>query len=64
MEAVERICQAAGSAGKTVGMFVPDINEVESWVHQGASFFLLTSDHGFILEGASSLIGKFTELKS
>lgn len=57
--AVEKICQAGSKAGKTVGMFVANVDEVSSWQQQGASLFLLSSDHGFILSGAQQLVSCF-----
>ncbi len=53
--AVEAICTAATAANKTIGMFVSDPNEAQLWQAQGASLFLLGSDHGFILSGANNL---------
>lgn len=57
--AVEKICRAGSEAGKTVGMFVAKVDEVKGWQQQGASLFLLTSDHGFILSGARDLVARF-----
>ena len=55
MAAVAHICETARAAGKTVGMFVPDADELPHWQAKGASFFLLGSDHAFILSGAARL---------
>lgn len=57
--AVEKICQLGSKAGKTVGMFVANVDEVSVWQEQGANLFLLTSDHGFILSGARELVARF-----
>ncbi|MEM1110437.1 MAG: aldolase/citrate lyase family protein [Pseudomonadota bacterium] len=59
IDAVERICQAGQSAGRCVGMFVGNPDELPRWRQAGASFFLLSSDHGFLLEGAERLAAKF-----
>ena len=40
-------------------MFVGDLDEVPRWQELGASLFLLSSDHGFLLQGASALAGRF-----
>ena len=63
IRAVEKVCAAGAAAGKTVGMFVPQVDECNIWREQGASFFLLSSDHGFILGGANSLLAKFPYAK-
>ncbi len=59
--AVERICEAGSKAGKTVGMFVANVDEVSKWQTQGASLFLLSSDHGFLLSGAREMATRFRE---
>jgi 2-keto-3-deoxy-L-rhamnonate aldolase RhmA len=57
--AVERVCAAARSAGRPVGMFVPKLEDVPVWTAQGASYFLLESDQSFLLRGAESLVKRF-----
>ena len=57
--AVERICAAAARSGRPVGMFVPDPGEIARWKTAGASFFLQSSDHGFLLDGAERLAAMF-----
>lgn len=57
--AVERICLAGAKASRTVGMFVSSPDEVPAWQAHGASFFLLSSDHGFLLSGANALAESF-----
>lgn len=59
IEAVEKICRSGRDAGKPVGMFVGDLDEVPHWQAAGASLFLLASDHGFLLQGASALVDRF-----
>ena len=59
VEAVERICQSAASAGRPVGMFVGNLDEIPRWQDAGASLFLLSSDHGFLLQGAANLVQRF-----
>jgi 2-keto-3-deoxy-L-rhamnonate aldolase RhmA len=56
VEAVERICAAARGAGRRVGMFLARIDDVPSWAEKGATFFLLGSDHSFLLAGAKDLL--------
>ncbi len=53
--AVEAICRECVAAGKTVGMFTPDLSELPRWRELGASLFLLGSDHAFLLSGANQL---------
>lgn len=51
------ICRSARSAGKVAGMFTPLLDEIPVWLELGASLFLLSSDQGFVLEGARRLAG-------
>jgi 2-keto-3-deoxy-L-rhamnonate aldolase RhmA len=53
--AVERICTAGKAAGRTVGMFLGRVADVPLWRAQGASLFILQSDHDFMLKGAAAL---------
>jgi 2-keto-3-deoxy-L-rhamnonate aldolase RhmA len=58
MAAAERICAVASKAGKSVGMFVPDPAELPHWRALGVSFYLLESDHTFLLRGAAALVAR------
>jgi 2-keto-3-deoxy-L-rhamnonate aldolase RhmA len=58
VQAVEQICRVGRDAGKPVGMFVGDLDEVPHWRDRGASLFLLSSDHGFLLQGAAGLVSR------
>lgn len=53
--AVERICAACKAAGRTVGMFLGRVGDVPVWRAQGASLFVLQSDHDFLLRSAAAL---------
>lgn len=53
--AVERVCDAARSAGRAVGMFLPTLDAVPAWRARGASLFLMQSDHAFLRDGANRL---------
>ncbi|GAB2518947.1 HpcH/HpaI aldolase family protein [Microbulbifer agarilyticus] len=55
IDAVERICAAGAKYGRPVGMFVGDLSEIPRWRECGASVFLLSSDHNFMLGGAAAL---------
>lgn len=59
IEAVENICAVGRAAGKPVGMFVGDLSEIPHWKERGASLFLLSSDHSFMLSGAKKLVETF-----
>ena len=63
IKAIQKVCAAGHGAGKSVGMFVPDISEAGRWVERGASLFLLASDHNFLLDGAAVMVDKFAGLK-
>lgn len=55
LEAAERVCVAAAAAGRSVGMFVPDLAEISLWRRLGVSLFILESDHTFLFRGAAAL---------
>lgn len=55
VDAVSRICAAGKAAGRSVGMFLGRASDVTIWREQGASLFILGSDHDFILSGAARL---------
>ncbi|KAA1189128.1 aldolase [Pseudohalioglobus sediminis] len=59
VEAVEKVCRSAAAAGRPVGMFVGNLDEIPRWQDAGATLFLLSSDHGFLLQGAASLVQRF-----
>ncbi len=54
--AVERVCAAGRAHGRPVGMFLARTSDIPQWRAQGASLFLLGSDHGFMLAGAAALM--------
>ncbi len=60
IEAVETVCAAGRKAGRRVGMFVSDPLEAGRWRKRGASLFLLSSDHSFLVDGAEDLATGFT----
>ena len=53
--AVERICAAGKTAGRTVGMFLGRMSDVPLWREKGASLFVLHSDQDFLSQGAAGL---------
>ena len=59
IDAVRDVCKTAVESNIAVGMFTPNIEEINEWRQQGASFFLLNSDQGFILQGAKKLVAEF-----
>ncbi|MEH6550330.1 MAG: aldolase/citrate lyase family protein [Pseudomonadales bacterium] len=56
VEAAEKVCVAARSAGRRVGIFVPSTDDIPYWVERGVSLFLMASDHAFIKQGAAKLV--------
>ena len=58
IDAVNKICEVGVRHGKTIGMFIPPTESCETWQRKGASFFMLASDHVFLLEGARALANK------
>jgi 2-keto-3-deoxy-L-rhamnonate aldolase RhmA len=58
IEAVEEICRRGREVGAAIGMFTANLAELPKWQKSGASLFLLSSDHGFLLSGASALMAQ------
>ena len=56
--AAEAICNAAKAKGRRLGIFVANQEDIGFWRARGVSLFLLSSDHGFILQGANNLANK------
>jgi 2-keto-3-deoxy-L-rhamnonate aldolase RhmA len=57
LDAVNLICEAGERHNKPIGMFFPPTEQVSDWKGK-ASFFLLGSDHGFLLDGARALAAR------
>ena len=55
VNAVDRIVTAGKAAGRTTGMFLGRVGDVQMWREKGASLFILGSDHDFLLHGAAKL---------
>ncbi|NRA29988.1 MAG: hypothetical protein HRU11_06975 [Parvularculaceae bacterium] len=55
VEAVTEICRKGKERGRTIGMFTGNTAEIASWREQGASLFLLSSEHAMMLDGARRL---------
>jgi 2-keto-3-deoxy-L-rhamnonate aldolase RhmA len=58
IDAVNKICEVGVRHGKTMGMFIPPTEDCATWQGKGATFFMLASDHGFLLDGARALVKK------
>ncbi|WP_343527468.1 aldolase/citrate lyase family protein [Sphingomonas sp.] len=54
--AVEAVCAAGRRHGVPVGMFLARPADIPQWRAQGATLFLLGSDHGFLLAGGAALV--------
>jgi 2-keto-3-deoxy-L-rhamnonate aldolase RhmA len=55
LAAVDRIVAAGKAAGRTTGMFLGRVGDVQMWRDKGSSLFILGSDHDFLLQGAARL---------
>jgi 2-keto-3-deoxy-L-rhamnonate aldolase RhmA len=55
LAAVERVCKSGAKCGKTIGMYCPPTEALDRWIDLGATFFLLSSDQTFLLDGAKAL---------
>ena len=62
LDAVQEICARGREAGRRLGMFVSEMNEIPGWVEKGVSLFLLASDQSFMKAGAQQLRRSFDEL--
>ena len=58
VEAAEKVCAAAQANNRKLGIFVPNIDSIEFWRDRGVTLFLMSSDHGFIKQGARNLVEK------
>jgi len=54
IEAVEMVARKAIEAGRIVGTFTADFDELPKWREQGISFFLLGSEFGMLKAGATA----------
>ncbi|MCG7533192.1 aldolase/citrate lyase family protein [Psychrobium sp. MM17-31] len=64
IETVEKIVATANKYGVTTGMFIANLDELEQWLEQKVSLFLLGSDHSFMLAGARNLQARFEQAKN
>lgn len=62
VEAAERVAEAGRKRGRAVGSFISDFAELPFWRERGVSFFLLESDHTFLLRGAETLVRTFGDM--
>jgi len=58
VEAAEKVCAAAQANNRKLGIFVPNIDSIKFWRDRGVTLFLMSSDHGFIKQGARNLVEK------
>jgi len=58
VEAVDLVTRKAVEAGKVVGTFTGNLDELPNLQDQGISFFLLGSDYGMLRAGASAFKAK------
>jgi 2-keto-3-deoxy-L-rhamnonate aldolase RhmA len=63
LETVTKIVQIANKYELATGMFIANLDELDHWLKQHVSLFLLGSDHSFILSGARQLQAKFEQSK-
>lgn len=61
IEKVEYIIKVANKYNVTTGMFIANLEELENWISQNVSLFLLGSDHSFMLSGARQLQQRFNQ---
>ena len=51
-----RVCAAARANNRRLGIFVPNVDSIPFWRERGVTFFLMSSDHSFIKQGANKLV--------
>ena len=56
IEAAEKVCAAARANNRRLGIFVPSVDSIPFWRERGVTFFLMSSDHNFIKQGANKLV--------
>ena len=49
-------CAAARANNRRLGIFVPSVDSIPFWRERGVTFFLMSSDHNFIKQGANKLV--------
>ncbi len=59
IDAAVHVAETGRRYGRAVGSFVGDLKEIPFWRDKGVSFFLLESDHTFLLRGAAALVDVF-----
>lgn len=62
--AVERICAAGRTTGRTIGMFLSRTADIPEWRGKGASLFVLQSDQEFLMSGAKALFAAITDART
>ncbi len=63
-KAVERVCKACTSAGKTLGIFVGDVSEIGQYEAMGVSLFVVSSDQAMLRAQATSMVRTFRSPKA
>ncbi|PKI03429.1 HpcH/HpaI aldolase/citrate lyase family protein [Glaciecola sp. 33A] len=63
LETVAKIVQVANKYELATGMFIANLDELDHWLKQRVSLFLLGSDHSFMLAGARQLKATFEQAK-
>jgi 2-keto-3-deoxy-L-rhamnonate aldolase RhmA len=63
LKTVAKIVEVANKYELATGMFIANLDELDHWLKQRVSLFLLGSDHSFMLAGAKQLQTKFEQAK-
>ena len=58
-EAVDKICAAGNAAGRSVGMFLPTLDELQVQRDKGVTLFAVSTDHALLASGARDLVTGF-----
>ncbi|HYD94678.1 MAG TPA: aldolase/citrate lyase family protein [Noviherbaspirillum sp.] len=59
--AVERICAACNAAGKAVGIFLPNLDELSRYEDLGVTLFVIGSDQALLKMQLKTIVSKFRE---
>lgn len=61
-QAIDKICIGGKSAGRTVGMFQPAVDNVKRYREKGVSLFIVSTDQALLLMSARAVLDDFNAI--
>ncbi|MED7789616.1 aldolase/citrate lyase family protein [Francisella sp. 19X1-34] len=55
-KAIEHICEVARKAGKRLGIFLPNTQDLNYWFNKGVTLFLLSSEHSLLKQACAAMV--------